>query len=72
MHSEIKINSSSGPINCIIVGQTEVNGKPFAIVNLGAGAYIKGVYTKFAVVPTHQLLNRNVDDVRVSEDSESD
>jgi hypothetical protein len=58
----VQISGSDGPVDGTIVGQTQVDNRPFVIVNLGVGAYIKGVYTRFAIVPTHLIMNRDVPD----------
>lgn len=65
----VKINGTDGPVDGEIVGETQINGKPFVFVNLGIGAYIKGVYTKFAVVPAHLIIDRGINDVRFRESS---
>jgi hypothetical protein len=64
MSAQILISGSEGPVEGTLLGETMVDNKPFAIVNLGIGAFIRGVYTKFGVIPTHLILNREINDVR--------
>jgi hypothetical protein len=58
----VMIQGLDGPVQAQIVGETQVDGRPFVLVNLGVGAYIKGVFTRLAVVPTHLIMNRNIPD----------
>lgn len=64
---QVLVDGTSGPVNGKIVGEVPVNNKPFVVVDLGVGAYIRGVYTKFAIVPAHLILNRELNDVRIKE-----
>jgi hypothetical protein len=56
----IQIKTLEGSVTGAAVSEAQVAGRPFIIVDLGAGAYIKGVYTRFAVIPAHLVMNRNI------------
>lgn len=67
----VLITGTDGPVSGTIVGESQVDGRPFVLVNLGVGAYIKGVYTRFAVVPVHLIMDRNYpQSVEVVEDEQ--
>lgn len=58
----VTVQGTEGPVDGTIVGETRVDGRPFVIVNLGVGGYIKGVYTRFAIIPVHMIINRDIRD----------
>lgn len=58
----VLVQGTDGPREGTIIAESQVNGRPFVVVDLGSGAYIKGVYTRFAVVPAHLIVNRNIQD----------
>jgi hypothetical protein len=59
---QVQIQGADGPKLGTIIAESQVGGRPFVIVDLGMGAYIKGVYTKFAVVPVHLVMDRIMPD----------
>lgn len=62
---QVKLSGSDGVVEGTIVAETQIDNRPFVVVNLGLGAFVKGVYSKFVVVPTHLIVDRNVGCVRV-------
>jgi hypothetical protein len=56
----VTIQSSNGQVGGSVIGQSQISGRPFCIVDLGVGAYINGVYSRFAVVPAHLIVDRTV------------
>ena len=61
MASQGKVQGAEGMVPCTILGEIPIDGKSYAIINLDVGSYVKGVYSRYLVVPPH-LLERNITD----------
>jgi hypothetical protein len=50
-------------IDAKLLQEVQIDGKPFAVVDLGAGQYVKGVYSRFFVVSTASII-KQIEDIR--------
>lgn len=66
--ADVTLNGSGGPVSGRVVGELNIEGSPFIVVDLGVGAYVKGVYTKLVVTPASNIIGRKFEnDVRFDE-----
>lgn len=66
----VTLMGSGGPVSATIVGEVNVSGRPMFIVDFGVGAIVKGVFCKLFVVHPHEIIGRQVDDIRVKEEQD--
>lgn len=49
-----------------IIGNVEIAGKTYALVESGTGGYVNGIFTRYLVVPIANL-EKKVEDIRAPE-----
>lgn len=60
----LTLNSESGPLECEVLQEVQIANKPFIVVDLGAGQFVKGVYARYFVVSTSQIVGKNIENIR--------
>lgn len=66
---EVQIQSTNGLIVASVVGEVQIEGKPYVIIKNGVGGYINGIVVPYLVVPPH-LIIRDVNSVRIYDEKE--
>jgi hypothetical protein len=57
-------NGTSEPLECNVLQEVQIGGKPFVVVDLGAGQFVRGVYSRYFVVSTSAITNKTIEDIR--------
>jgi hypothetical protein len=61
MASDAVIRGLNGETPCKLMGDIQVEGVPFSIVDMGPGYYVRGVFTKYLVVPSNSIVRPKPD-----------
>jgi hypothetical protein len=56
------------PLDAELLQEVQIGGKQFVIVDMGSGKYVNGVFSRYFVVSTACILNKQIDDVGVKDD----
>lgn len=72
---QIKVQGAWGEVSCNLLGDVHIEGRRYVILDLGAGGYIKGIYSKYVIVSPSELdidLNDKVEVIHDTEQSGDD
>jgi len=70
MSFQTTVQGTDGPVPCTVFGDVSIENKKFLIIGIGVGAYSRGVFTRYLVVPPSMVQMEIPDKVEEVADSE--